>query len=295
MRIAFFGMEGVFSRAPLWHLLQANVDVAAVIVPAMLPTSHGGDLRPLAPPRVRIDVPLLAPSAEPTIVGLAWQRGIPVFEVSRLKSQATREALAALAPEALAVACFPRLLPADLLAVPRLGGYNVHPSLLPAYRGPEPLFWVFHAGLERAGVTVHQLDAGADTGDIAAQHSVALPDGIGYSDAQRRLSDVGGRLLVQVLADAQAGRLTCQPQPAMAAPAAPMPTDDDFRIDAGWTVRRAFNFMRGLAEWGQSFTIETNGGPLLAAGVADDGVADAPTASVALADGRLRVRLAQPV
>lgn len=295
MRIAFFGMEGVFSRAPLWHLLQADMDVAAVIVPAVARWQGGVDLRPLAPPRARIDVPLLGPTAEPTIVGLAWQRGIPVFEVSRLKSQVTREALAALSPDALAVACFPRLLPADLLAVPRLGGYNVHPSLLPAYRGPEPLFWVFHDGLERAGVTVHHMDAGADTGDIAAQQSVTLPDGIGYSDAQRGLADVGGRLLVQVLADAQAGRLTSQPQPAGPGPTAPMPTVDDFRIDAGWTVRRAFNFMRGLTEWGQPFIVETADGDVAVADVVADSAADAPTVMVTLADGRLRVRLAQPV
>lgn len=295
MRIVFFGMQGVFSRAPLWHLLQANMDVVAVVVPALIRGQGGVDLRPLTPPRTHIDIPLAAPSAEPTIIGLAWQRGIPVFEVSRLKSQATCEALAALAPDALAVACFPRLLPPGLLAVPRLGGYNVHPSLLPAYRGPEPLFWVFHDGLEHAGVTVHHLDTGADSGDIAAQQAVALPDGIGYGEAQRRLSDVGGRLLVQVLADAQAAQLTLRPQPAAAASMAPMPTAADFHIDAGWTVRRADNFMRGLAEWGQSFTVETDDGAALVVAVPNDDETDAGAIPITLADGSLTVRLAHSV
>lgn len=292
MRIVFFGMEGVFSRAPLLHLVEAGIDLAAVVVPALGHWQGGIDLRPLAPPRARIDVPLLAPVSEPTIVGLAWQRGLPVFEVSRLKSRATRDALASLQPDALVVACFPRLLPPGLLVVPRLGGYNVHPSRLPAYRGPEPLFWVFHDGLEHAGVTVHRLDAGADTGDIAAQQTLDLPDGIGYGAAQRRLSDVGGQLLVQTLVEADAGRLALQPQPASPAPSAPAPAVDDFRIDTTWTVRRASNFMRGLAEWGQPFTVETDDGAGLPVEAVADADADADTITITLADGRLTVRVA---
>lgn len=302
MRVIFFGMEGVFSRAPLTHLLRVGIDVAAVVVPAMA-AARGRplDLQPLPAPRARVDIPLFGPAPEPTIVGIAWQASIPVFEVDRLKSGATATALASLQPDAIVVACFPRLLPPALLNLPRLGAFNVHPSLLPAYRGPEPLFWLFHDGLERAGVTIHGLDAGADSGPIAAQAAVTLPDGLRYGDAQQSLSEVGGHLLVQVLRDASADTLHLQPQSHDQATLAPVPTDADFVIAGDWTARRAYNFMRGLAGWGTPFILQTDAGDLVASdalgyqqGVRLDGVSQqlSDTAQVQLSDGILSVVVA---
>jgi len=172
-----------------------------------------------------------------------------VLEIAKLRHAETRATLAALQPDAIAVACFPRLLPPALLALPRLGAFNVHPSLLPRYRGPEPLFWVFHDGLEHAGVTIHQMDPGADTGSIAAQSPISLPDGISYSQAQRVCAEVGGRLLVNVLRDAEGGRLVLQPQRDADTSSAPIPTADDLIIGPDWSKRRAANFTAGLAEW----------------------------------------------
>jgi methionyl-tRNA formyltransferase len=187
----------------------------------------------------------------------------------------------------LCVACFPRLLPRELLDLARHGGLNVHPSLLPAYRGPAPLFWVFHGhtsharsastsspvqstradaqpgaplwlpneGLGNAGVTVHLLDDHADTGDIVAQAPIVLPDGTTYSAAERVCSQEGARLLVDALAALTAGSLMGMPQPHIDLPTAPVPTDADFVITPDWSARRAFNFIRGVGEWGRPTTI----------------------------------------
>src|SRR5438067_10696883 len=198
LRVLFFGMEGRFSRAPLAALLVAELEVCAVVVPR--PAGVAGDgapLRVLPPPERRPrELPLATAASEPTIVGLAWAHGVPVLEVGRLAHPETLTALHDLRPDVLCVACFPRLLPRELLDLARHGGLNVHPSLLPAYRGPAPLFWVFHGhtshspsastslpvrsastdarpgahlwlpneGLGNAGVTVHVLDERADTG-----------------------------------------------------------------------------------------------------------------------------------
>jgi methionyl-tRNA formyltransferase len=197
------------------------------------------------------------PAVERHIIGLAWEVGIPVLEVGRLKRPETLTALGALKPDAIVVACFPRLLPQAILDLAPQRAFNIHPSLLPQYRGPEPLFWVFHDGLEHAGVTVHLMDAGADTGAIAAQQAVALPDSISYAAAERACSEVGARLLLDVLRATRDSRLTPQPQnPADASPA-PVPTVDDFIITPDWSPRRASNFIRGMADWGQPIVIKS--------------------------------------
>ena len=266
MRSLFFGMEGVFSRPPLLQLLDSELTVCGVVVPA--PAGRAGrgapSIRRLASPRrLASDLPLLMTPPEKTVVGLAWDAGVPVFEVRRLKRAETLAELAALQPDALAVACFPRLLPPALLALAPGGAFNVHPSRLPQYRGPEPLFWTFHDGLDRAGVTVHRMDAGADTGPIAAQAPVHLPDGIGYAAAQRRCAEVGGHLLLNVLRAGRDARLALQPQDEAQASSAPVPGPDDFVITPQWSARRAYNFARGVAEWGQPIVFDTGDGQVV--------------------------------
>jgi methionyl-tRNA formyltransferase len=289
LRVLFFGMEGRFSRAPLAALLEAELEVCAVVVPH--PAGVAGDgapLRVLPPPRRRPhELPIATSPSEPTIVGLAWAHGVPVLEVDRLAHPETLAALHDLRPDVLCVACFPRLLPRKLLDLARHGGLNVHPSLLPAYRGPAPLFWVFHGqtshspsaststpvqstgadarpgaplwlpneGLGNAGVTVHLLDDHADTGDIVAQAPIVLPDGITYSAAERVCSQEGARLLVEALEAIAAGRSMRRPQPQVDLPPAPVPTDADFVITPDWSARRAYNFLRGVGEWGRPMTI----------------------------------------
>lgn len=257
MRILFFGMEGVFSLAPLAALLQSEFTVCGVIVPRLnlasgFPAANStANARPLRPPPRQIsDLPMLMPAVERTIIGLAWEASIPVFEVGRLKATDTVTALSALQPDAIVVACFPRLLPRPILDLAAHGAFNIHPSLLPQYRGPEPLFWVFHDGLEYAGVTVHLMDTSADTGAIAAQQAVTLPDGISYADAERICSTVGATLLLDVLRATRDRQLIPIPQNSAAATPAPIPTADDFIIRPDWSPRRASNFRRGLAEWG---------------------------------------------
>src|SRR5205823_3279104 len=92
-----------------------------------------------------------------------------------------------------------KILPPELLDVPRVGCLNVHPSLLPAHRGPAPLFWTFRHGDPLAGLTVHWMDEGIDTGDIALQEEIPVAEGTSGLDLQRECLERGARLLVEVV------------------------------------------------------------------------------------------------
>lgn len=253
MRVLFFGMDGVFSHAPLDALLAAGVEVCAVALPA--PRESPFAVRHMRPPAGLI--PLAQPASQQGIAGRAWERGLPLLELARPAAPDSLATLRALRPDAACVACWPRRIPAALLTLPPHGFLNLHPSLLPNYRGPEPLFWVLRDGAQ-PGVTVHFMDAALDTGDIAAQAPLGLPDGVSLAQAERRCAEAGGRLLIDVLAQLAAGTLQRRPQPPGGSYyGAPGPAD--FTLDAGWSARRAFNFMRAAAEWGEPFTLVVGG------------------------------------
>jgi methionyl-tRNA formyltransferase len=251
MKAIFFGMECRFSRPTLAALLAVGIDVRAVVVPrprSVRAGASGAPIRRLEPPRPARGLALPAVSTERSILGLAGAASVPVFEVGRLAHEETLAVLRDPRPDVIVVACFPRLLPPALLDLPRHGALNVHPSLLPAYRGPQPLFWIFHDGLEHAGVTVHLMDSGADTGDIMAQQPLALPDGISYAGAEQRCAEVGARLVVEAARGLDTGTLARRPQPGVGISYAPAPRPEDFVVAPDWSARRAFNFTRGMAD-----------------------------------------------
>lgn len=116
-------------------------------------------------------------------------------------------------PDVLCIVTMSHLLPAAILAQPRLGAVNLHPSLLPAYRGPGALFWQLLDGVEESGLTSHLLDEGEDTGPILAQTRYALPRGIGYHELVALMVKAGPPLLLQALERLAAGHAPT-PQPA---------------------------------------------------------------------------------
>nr|BBH91863.1 formyl transferase [Thermogemmatispora argillosa] len=258
----FFGMEGVFSALPLQALLRAGVTVCALVVPASWRQGPADQPKGQRPPPLR---PLLAPTsrhgARPLLpvlnralavspVALALQAGLPVWEVSRLQAEEAIATLAAYQPDVLCVACFPYRLPVPLLTLPRLGAINLHPSLLPALRGPEPLFWVFREGLSETGVTVHLLEERLDAGPIIDQERIGVPDGITYAELERRCALCGARLLVRAVQALAAGTARSYPQDEQRSSYRPAPSPADLLVPASdWPARRVYNFIRGVASW----------------------------------------------
>jgi methionyl-tRNA formyltransferase len=260
MRVLFFGMRGQFSLLPLRALFESEHEVVSVVLPAQRHTSGTSyELLESEPTLVSgLEIPLLSGYVEQNIVTAAWQARLPVVEVHRPDDRRFLDWVRSLAVDIACVACFSRIVPPSLLALPRHGFLNLHPSLLPDYRGPEPIFWQLRDGTNPVGVTVHWMDAGLDTGDIAAQCTLPLPDGIGSVEIERRTAQVGGALLLEVIDAVASGNAGRYPQPAGGS-YQPAPTEADFTLELTWTAQCAFNFMRGTAEWGIPYRLAIAG------------------------------------
>lgn len=181
--------------------------------------------------------------------------GLPVHEPVRLKAFAAD--LALLAPDVLVVASYGRILPQIILDLPRSGiAFNVHPSLLPLYRGATPLQSAIRDGRRETGVTIIAMDAGMDTGDILVAQRTPLGETETYGELHDRLAALGAKLLVQAIAELAAGRLAHvrTPQAELGVP----PNDieatltrplekDDMLLDWSWPAARIVDTVRALA------------------------------------------------
>jgi methionyl-tRNA formyltransferase len=171
----------------------------------------------------------------------------PHFAVRSLRDRVVHETLTNSRPDLIVVACFPWLLPAALIGAASIAAINVHPSLLPRWRGPDPLFWAYHAGDLTTGVTIHHLDQDFDTGPILAQRTVVIEEGESLAAFDRRLAIHGGELVIE-LARALPDVPAAHQQVADRATPAPIPDESARTIDATWTVDRARRFIGGVAE-----------------------------------------------
>lgn len=246
--MVFFGTTGIFSLHSFQVLIEARVEISSVVIP---PATRASLPRRVEPPRPTESLlPIIDPYFERNIINLAWARDIPVWEVGALSDPPTLALLADLQPDLIVVACFPAILPSAVLQLPHYGCLNLHPSLLPAYRGPVPLFWMARAGERQAGVTLHFMNEGIDSGDIVAQTAFDWPDGISGAELDQRCAGEGGRLLVEAIRQLEeTGYLPRRPQPFDGSSYFSWPTDEDLVIPTDWDARRAFNFARAAAEW----------------------------------------------
>jgi hypothetical protein len=157
-------------------------------------------------------LPSLSRAPGRSLADLARERGIPWIALT--DPARTRAALSRAGVELLVCLHLDRILDAETLAVPRLGGVNLHPSLLPHHRGPIP---AFHALAEGGpfGVSAHRLEPRIDAGGIWSQREVALPDGLSVAAASRLLHEAGVAVLEQALARIRAGEPPPEPPPPL--------------------------------------------------------------------------------
>lgn len=266
MNVVFFGASGAFSRPSLDALLQAGYRVRAIVVSALagITTNESPPftILPATTPRhagARRMLPLLAPPASGSILQIAAERDIPALEVARLRDPRTLDALAAFDPDVICVACFSRRLPAAVLRLPRLGCLNVHPSLLPANRGPDPLFWTFRRGDPETGATIHLMDDGFDTGPILRQQRISVPDGVSERVLEHTCATTGGELLVRSIADLASGEPHAVLQDERLATSHPWPQPEDYVISTDRSARWAYNFAAGLGHRAVPIVIRVSG------------------------------------
>jgi methionyl-tRNA formyltransferase len=278
-RLVFLGHSCAASAAALAVLLGGTSNVVAV----------DSDATPTAQQIVAV---ILAGSPEALpgeIERLAAAAGVPVTWVSST-TDAT-ETLRSAAPEVAVAACFPWRLPRAARQVPPLGMLNIHPSLLPAGRGPEPVFWTLRRGESVTGVTVHRMDRGFDTGPIVAQAELAVTPGVRAPDLENDLMARGAWLLLEALPGLMAGTLQPRPQATHGVSHAPIPTPADWTMSPLLPAAWAWRFARGVAHLGGPLAVVSGGALIPVADALDWSPHERlPERVVEEPDGTLRVR-----
>ena len=203
LRVIFAGTPE-FARTALEAIHAAGHTVPLVLTQPDRPAGRGMKLQPSA------------------VKQGALEHGIPVAQPTSLRldgkypaeAAAARDAILAAQADVMVVAAYGLILPQWTLDAPRLGCLNIHASLLPRWRGAAPIHRAIEAGDAETGVTIMQMDAGLDTGDMLLVESLPIHTDDTTGSLHDRLAVLGGRMVVQALAQAAAGVLHPTPQPA---------------------------------------------------------------------------------
>jgi methionyl-tRNA formyltransferase len=230
LRLAFLGSAD-FSVPALAALIDAGHDVAAVYTQPPRPAGRGQQ-----------------PQKSP-VHRFAEAHGLGVRTPASLKPPAEHAAFAALRLDAAVVAAYGLILPAAVLALPRLGCFNVHASLLPRWRGAAPIQRAILAGDGETGVTIMLMDEGLDTGPILGTARVPIAGTTTAADLHDGLAGLGARLMVETLELAAVNRLTVQPQPEAGATYARKLERTEGNIDWTRPAAEIDRMVRALNPW----------------------------------------------
>jgi methionyl-tRNA formyltransferase len=186
----------------------------------------------------------------PAVKQLAVSRGLRVMQPEKIKTNLDlRSTLEEIAPDAIIVVAYGRIIPQWMLDLPRFGNINVHGSLLPKYRGAAPIQWAIANGERETGITTMRLDAGLDTGDILLERAVPIAPDATSPDMYPVLANVGAELLLETLRGLEAGTLSPRVQDHAHATLAPILTREDGRLDLDRTAGQTYDRWRGFNPW----------------------------------------------
>jgi len=193
----------------------------------------------------------------PPVKQFAVSAGLPVTQPEKIRSNAEfRAQLEAIAPDAIVVVAYGRIIPPWMLALPRFGCINLHGSLLPNYRGAAPIQWAVANGDAFTGNTTMLLEEGLDTGPILLQQTVEISPNQTAVDLFDVLALTGAPLMVETLAGLAEGTLAPQPQNHSSATFAPILDREDGRMDfAARTAIELKNRWRGFQPWPGAFSV----------------------------------------
>lgn len=265
--------RAVFFGTPAFAVpcLDALVEVAEVVAVVCQPDKPKGRGLTLTPPPVKVR---------------AGELGIPVTQPTKLRTGEFAEWLRQQNVDVALVVAYGRILPADVLAAPRLGCVNVHASLLPKYRGAAPITWAVVHGEKTTGVTLMQMDVGMDTGAMLEQFTMDVGPDETAGEVGERLSVVGARAVLEGLPKYVAGRYTPEVQDeSKATPLAPMLKKEDGRIVWEKSAQQVHDHVRGMSPWpGATTTLNGKLIKVQSTRIADFTKKDAPAGTVLLAD-----------
>ncbi|GBD11874.1 Methionyl-tRNA formyltransferase [bacterium HR23] len=235
MRLVFMGTPA-FALPVLEALAEAGHHISGVFTQPDKPAGRG---RVLEPPPVKV---------------WAEGKGIPVFQPPSLRRPEAQETLRRLAPEVIVVSAYGKILPPEVLAIPPLGCLNLHPSLLPRYRGPSPVQSAILNGDPVTGVTVMLMDAGLDTGPILSQQEEPIRDEDTAGTLTERLFRLGATLLVHTLERWARGKISPIPQDPSQATTTRLLKKEDGLLDFTQPAVRLWRMVRAYDPWPGTFT-----------------------------------------
>ena len=180
---------------------------------------------------------------------------LPVTQPDKIKNnEEFRSQLQQLAPEAIIVVGYGRIIPQWMIDLPPLGNINLHASLLPKYRGAAPIQWAIAMGEQVTGVTTMRINAGLDTGDILQQVEERIQPEDTAMTLAPRLAQAGAELMISTLAGLKNGTIPPRPQDDTQATLAPILKREDGLIDFARTATDVWNRLRGFQPWPGAFT-----------------------------------------
>lgn len=232
MNIVFMGTPD-FAVPCLQALIDNGENVQAVFTQPDKPKGRGYKMLP------------------PPVKSLALTYNIPVYQPLSLKKGEDAEnalnILKDLSPDLIIVVAYGKILPKEILELPKYYCINVHASLLPRYRGAAPIQWCVLNGEKETGVTTMLMAEGLDTGDMLLKETVAIGDDETASELHDRLSAVGAELLIKTISAVKAGTITREKQDDMLSNYASMITKDMCPIDFSLPAQQVHNKIRGLS------------------------------------------------
>jgi methionyl-tRNA formyltransferase len=231
MRIIFMGSGEL--GCPVVERLLASPQDAVVAVVTQPDRPQGRKLQPAPCP----------------VKAFVAGRGVPALTPEKCGAPEFVAQLAALQPDLIVVAAYGQFLPRALLDLPPHGVINVHPSLLPKYRGAAPIQWAVARGETETGVSIIYLIDKMDAGDIVAQEHVALAPDATAADLAPRLAALGAELLARAVGEIRAGTVRRVPQDPALATRAPLLRKTDGRLDWSQPAAELHNRIRGFFPW----------------------------------------------
>lgn len=232
MKIVFMGTPD-FSLQPLKSLVEAGYDVSLVLTREDKKRNRGE----LSPTPVK---------------ELAQELNIPVLTPSKMKDEALIERLKSENADFFVVVAYGKILPKEILDIPRLGCINIHASLLPEYRGAAPIQWSIIDGKKKTGITTMLMDEGLDTGDILKQYELPIADDETGGSLFDKLAILGGEAIVDTIANFES--ITPKPQGEATTEYAKMISKQMGEIDFNKSATEIERLIRGMNPWPSAYT-----------------------------------------
>lgn len=179
---------------------------------------------------------------------------LPIYQPERIKRPENVELLQAFGADMMIVVGYGQIISQTIIDLPRYGILNVHASLLPKYRGAAPIQWAIANGETETGVTIMQIDAGLDTGDMLLKAALPIGPDETAPELSARLAPLGADLLLQAMDQIARGEVRREKQNDAEATLAPILNKEDGQVDWSRTAQSIYNRLRGFTPWPGAYT-----------------------------------------